>query len=162
MALGNRVSLLAAELPVGEADPKQWLSRVHLVQSALKASGQSIGADRLMQMSQYVPPTVLGLAARALVRSRLVNLVITNVPGPQFPLYCMGARVLDVFPYVQLAENLGLTIAVISYDGQMEFGLTGDRELMPDLGNLAGFVSKAFVELEQAVGTGGAAQSPGD
>ena len=110
-----------------------------------------------MQMSQYMPPTVLGLASRALVRSRLVNLVVTNVPGPQFPLYCLGARVLDVFPYVQLAENLGLTIAVISYDGQMEFGLTGDRELLPDLADLAGFISKAFVDLEEAVGGAGAA-----
>ncbi len=152
-ALGNRVSMLAAELPVGEDDSRQWLSRVHSMQAALKESGQSIGADRLIQMSQYVPPTVLGLASRALVRSRLVNLVVTNVPGPQFPLYCMGARVLEVFPYVGLAENLGLIVAVISYDGQMEFGITGDRELLPDLANLAGVLSKAFVELEEAVGT---------
>jgi WS/DGAT/MGAT family acyltransferase len=159
MALGNRVSLLAAELPVGEPDPRRWLSRVHVMQAALKASGQSIGADRLIQMSQYVPPTVLGLASRALVRSRLVNLVVTNVPGPQFPLYCMGARILDVFPYVGLAENMGLMIAVISYDGQMEFGLTGDRDLLPDLADLAGFLGKAFVELEEVVGT---TQSPGD
>ncbi|MGH9119963.1 MAG: WS/DGAT/MGAT family O-acyltransferase [Acidimicrobiales bacterium] len=168
-ALGNRLSMLAAELPVGEPDPRQWLSRVHRMQSQLKASGQAIGADRLIQMSGYVPPTVLGLASRALVRSRLVNLVVTNVPGPQFPLYCMGARVLEVFPYVGLAENLGLMIAVISYDGQMEFGITGDRELLPDLPALAGYLSKAFVELEEAVGTAAprdaappGGQSPGD
>jgi diacylglycerol O-acyltransferase / wax synthase len=156
MALGNRVSLLAAELPVGEADPRRWLTRVHVMQAALKASGQSIGADRLIQMGQYVPPTVLGLAARAVTRSRLVNLVVTNVPGPQFPLYCMGSRVLDLFPYVGLAENLGLMIAVISYEGQMEFGLTGDRDLLPDLADLADFLDKAFVDLEEVSGTNAA------
>jgi WS/DGAT/MGAT family acyltransferase len=151
-ALGNRVSLLAAELPVGDADPKQWLSRVHAMQTALKASGQAIGADRLIQMGEFLPPTVLGLASRAIVRSRLVNMVITNVPGPQFPLYCMGARVLDLFPYVQLAENLGLVIAVISYDGRMEFGLTGDRDLMPGLAGLAAHLVRAVDDLADAVG----------
>lgn len=154
-ALGNQLSMLAVELPVGEPDPKQWLPRVHSVVTSLKQSGQAVGADRLVQMTNFLPPTVLGLASRALVRARLINLVITNVPGPQFPLYCMGARVLEVFPYVGLAENLGLTIAVISYDGQMLFGITGDRDLLPDLAALAGLVSKAFVELEEVVGAAG-------
>ncbi|MGH9247809.1 MAG: WS/DGAT/MGAT family O-acyltransferase [Acidimicrobiales bacterium] len=150
--LGNRVSMLAADLPVGEIDPRQRLRRVHAMMSALKESGQAIGADRLVQMSNYVPPTILGLASRLLVRARVMNLVITNVPGPQFPLYCMGARVLEVFPYVGLAENLGLNIAVVSYEGQLGFGITGDRELLPDLDVLAGLVAKSFVELEEAVG----------
>jgi diacylglycerol O-acyltransferase / wax synthase len=163
--LGNQISMLAVDLPVGEADPRAWLPKVHDVVTSVKSSGQSVGADRLIQMSTFVPPTVLGLASRLLVRSRLINLVITNVPGPQFPLYCMGAKVFEVFPYVGLAENLGLTIAVISYDGQMLFGITGDRELLPDLASLAGHLSKAFVELEdvvsrQATGDGGTARPP--
>jgi hypothetical protein len=119
--------------------------------SAMKESGQAIGADRLVQMTNYVPPTVLGLASRLIVRSRLINLIVTNVPGPQFPLFCMGARVLEVFPFVGLAENLGLMIAVVSYDGQMHFGLTGDRDLLPDLSGLAEYLGKAFVDLELAV-----------
>jgi hypothetical protein len=99
------------------------------------------------------------MASRLLVKSRVVNLVITNVPGPQFPLYCMGGRVLDVFPYVGLVENLGLTIALISYDGQLDFGIAGDRDLMPDLDRLADLVVKEFVALDAAVA--GGPQSPG-
>jgi WS/DGAT/MGAT family acyltransferase len=149
--LGNRVSMLSAELPVGEADARRRLARVHEVTSSLKESGQSVGADRLIQTTNFLPPTILGMASRLLVRSRVVNLVITNVPGPQFPLYCMGGRVLDVFPYVGLVENLGLTIALISYDGQLEFGITGDRDLLPDLDRLADLVVKEFVALDAAV-----------
>jgi hypothetical protein len=103
-------------------------------------------------MSSYVPPTVFAMASRLLIRARSVNLTITNVPGPQFPLYCLGARVLEAFPYVGIVDGQALTVAVLSYDGQLGFGITGDRDVLPDLHVLADGVVAGFESLQQALG----------
>ena len=152
-ATGNRVSMMNASLPVGEKDPVVRLRAIVDVMRELKESGAAVGADLLMQMTNYAPPTVLAMASRLAVRSRAFNLTITNVPGPPFDLYCMGGRVLEAFPYVQILDGQALTVAVMSYGGQLNFGLTADRDVLPDLGVLADGISAGFAELEAALGT---------
>ena len=152
LALGNRVSAMVAELPMGVADPVQRLRLVAEQMRSVKESGQAVAAETLASMLDYAPPTLLSLAGRLMTRQRAVNLVVTNVPGPQFPLYCMGARMLEAFPYVGLTETLGLVVAVLSYDGQLGFGVTGDADLLPDLAVLAEGIEKGFAELAEAHG----------
>ncbi len=151
MALGNRVSMLVAELPVDEPDPLEQLEFVSRHMGAAKGSGQRGGGDALVAIAGYAPPTLLGLAARLAPRALPVNTVITNIPGPQFPLYCMGARVLEAFPYVNLVDNLAMIIAVISYDGQLNFGVSADRSAVPDVDLVARRIGEAFVELAAAL-----------
>lgn len=154
-ALGNRVSMVPAELPVGEGDPRWRLQYVHDNMTALKSSGIAVAGDDLVQATNYVPPTLLGIASRLLVRTRAVNTAITNVPGPQFPLYCMGARLLEAFPYVGILDGVALSIAVVSYDGQLGFGITGDRDVMADLSIVARGIERGVDELAEAVGLEG-------
>ena len=92
-----------------------------------------MGASLLTQLADFAPPTVAGQAARLQSRQRFFNLVVTNIPGPQFPLYLMGRRMERVFPMVPLAKNQGVCIGIMSYDGQVNFGLIGDYDGMPDL-----------------------------
>lgn len=150
-ALGNRVSMMNAVLPVGSPDPVVRLRGVVDGMRELKDSGAAVGADLLLQMGSYVPPTVFAMASRLLVRSRSINLTITNVPGPQFPLYCLGARVLEAFPYVGIVDGQALTVAVLSYDGQLGFGITGDRDVLPDLHVLGDGIRAGFAELSDAL-----------
>lgn len=150
-ALGNRVSMMNASLPIGSDDPVERLRGIVDGMRGLKDSGAAVGADRLLQMSTYVPPTVLAMASRLAVKSRAINLTITNVPGPQFALYCLGARVLEAFPYVGIVEGQALTVAVLSYDGQLGFGITGDREALPDLDVIGDAIIDGFYELRSAL-----------
>jgi diacylglycerol O-acyltransferase / wax synthase len=130
---GNRVSMMAADLPVGEASADERLELLRENMSALKGSGQAVGADFWVKLGEYAPPTLLSLAGRAVALQRMVNVVVTNVPGPQFPLYLSGARMLEAFPYVPIFGKNPIGVAVLSYDGQLGFGLTGDWDLVPDL-----------------------------
>jgi WS/DGAT/MGAT family acyltransferase len=149
MKFGNRVSAIFADLPVGIADPVERLHAVSEQMKGLKESKQAVAAERLMGLAEYAPPTILSLAARAVSRQRNVNLIVTNVPGPQVPLYCMGARMLEAFPYVGIVDNLALVVAVLSYDGQVGFGLTSDRDVLPDLHVLAEGIEKSVAELAE-------------
>jgi hypothetical protein len=144
--------MMNAQLHMGPDGPVDRLVEIVVGMQALKESGAAVGADHLMQMSSYVPPTVFGVAARLLVRTRAINLTITNVPGPQFPLYCMGAKVEQAFPYVGIVEGQALTIAVLSYDGVLGFGITGDREVLPDIDVLVEGIAAGFGELQVAYG----------
>lgn len=148
MALGNRVSMMTADLPVGDPDPVERLRFVHAHMASRKDMGQAVGADALMELTGYAPPTLLGLASRLAVRAMPLNTVITNIPGPQIPLYCLGAKMLEAFPYVCVVDGMAMIIAVISYDGKLAFGLSGDRSAVPDLHVLAEGVEAAFAELE--------------
>lgn len=130
---GNKVSMMAAELPVGEPDPRVCIVALRDRMADLKRSGQAVGADFWVRLGEYAPPTLLSLAGRALALQRMVNLVVTNVPGPQFPLYLRGARMLEAFPYVPVFAQNPLSVAVLSYDGALGFGLTGDWDRLPDL-----------------------------
>ena len=118
----------------------------------LKTGGQAVGAQALTELSGFAPPTIMGQAARLIGRQRFFNLVITNVPGPQIPLYLLGRRALDPFPLVPLAKNTGLGIAIMSYDGRMDFGLVGDYDLLYDLDDLARDLYDALAELADAAG----------
>ena len=119
----------------------------------LKEGRQAVGAQVLTELSGFAPATILDQASRLMARQRFFNLVVTNVPGPQIPLYLMGREMIDLFPMVPLARKQALGIALMSYNGRLNFGLTGDYDLMPDLDDLAGDLHAALAELAEAAGT---------
>src|SRR5919202_6415002 len=114
-ALGNRVAAMMAPLPVWCQEPMARLDVVREQLEGLKQGGQAVGAQVLTQLSGFAPPTIMGQASRLMSRQRFFNLVVTNVPGPQFPLYLMGREMLETFPMVPLAKNQALGIALLSY-----------------------------------------------
>ena len=132
-ALGNQVAAMYAPLPVGVEDPVERFALVHEAMGELKESGQAVGAQVLTELAGFAPPTIMSQAARLQARQRFFNLVVTNVPGPQFPLYMLGRQLQALYPMVPLAENPALGIAIMSYDGQLDFGLLGDYDAMADL-----------------------------
>jgi len=149
-ALGNRVAAMWAALPVGVADPIERLHTVSAVMQKVKASGQAVGAQVLTELSGFAPATILSQAARLQARQRLFNLVVTNVPGPQFPLYLLGRKLESIFPMVPLAQNTALGIAILSYNGQINFGLAGDYDAMADLDVLADELRASIAEITAA------------
>jgi diacylglycerol O-acyltransferase / wax synthase len=151
-ALGNQVAAVWASLPVGETDPLERLALVRGEMEGLKESHQAVGARLLTELTGFAPPTVMAQAARLQARQRYFNLVVTNVPGPQFPLYVLGRRMRAIYPMVPLAQNLALGIAIISYDGQLAFGLNADFDALPDLELLAAQLAEALDELAVAAG----------
>jgi WS/DGAT/MGAT family acyltransferase len=146
-ALGNKVSAMFVSLPVDAIPPNDRLAAVSEQTRHLKDKRQAVSADFLINMSDYVAPTLMSLAARVVHRQRFLNLVVTNVPGPQFPLYLMGARLLEAFPIVPLTRNLTVVVGILSYDGTLHFGLWGDRDAAEDLEVFAGGIDDAFAEL---------------
>lgn len=151
-ALGNRVAAVWASLPVGETDPVERLALVRGEMEGLKESHQAVGAQLLTELTGFAPPTVMAQAARLQARQRYFNLVVTNVPGPQFPLYVLGRRMRAIYPMVPLAQNLALGIAIMSYDGRIAFGLNADYDVLPDLQLLTTQLSDALDELADAAG----------
>jgi WS/DGAT/MGAT family acyltransferase len=147
--LGNRVSSYFVDLPVGEPNPVVRLLQVSAAMRAHKLSGAAVGADALVKLSGFAPPTLLTLGARAASRgsSRVFNLVVTNVPGPQFPLYAGGARLLAVHPVVPLAQGQAVSIGLMSYDGGVYYGLNADRAAMHDVDVLADCLQESLREL---------------
>ena len=107
----------------------------------------------LTQLSGFAPPTIMAQAARLQARQRLFNLVVTNVPGPQFPLYVLGRELEAVYPMVPLAENTALGIAIMSYNGQLNFGLTADYDALADVETLADELRSSIAELRDAAGS---------
>jgi WS/DGAT/MGAT family acyltransferase len=151
-ALGNQVAAIMAPLPVWCADPARRLEVVNESMGDLKDSGQAVGAQVLTQLTGFAPPTIMTQASRLMARQRMFNLVVTNVPGPQFPLYLMGHELRDLFPMVPLARNQGLGVAIMSYNGKMNFGLVGDYDVMHDLDDLADDFEASLAELGDAAG----------
>jgi WS/DGAT/MGAT family acyltransferase len=151
-ALGNRVAAMYAPLPVGVTDPRACFAEVHAAMGGLKESGQAVGAQTLTQLADFAPPTVMSQAARLQARQRFFNLVVTNVPGPQFPLYLLGRRLRGLYPVVPLALNQALGIAIMSYDGRLGFGLLGDYDALADLDALGGDLQAAIADLVRATG----------
>ncbi len=147
--LGSRVTPYYVDLPVGEGSA---VMRLHQVSFALRGhqdSGTSVGADHLVQLSGFAPATIHALGARAasVLTRRLFNLVVTNVPGPQFPLYAAGAQMLEMYPVVPLLRDQALAIGLTSYDGGVFFGLNADRDAMHDVDVLAGCLVESLAEL---------------
>jgi diacylglycerol O-acyltransferase len=151
-ALGNQVAAVWASLPVGETDPVAQLQLVRGEMEGLKESHQAVGARLLTELTGFAPPTVMAQAARLQARQRYFNLVVTNVPGPQFPLYVLGRRLRAIYPMVPLAQILALGIAIMSYDGQLAFGLNADYDALPDVELLAAQLAEALDELAVAAG----------
>jgi WS/DGAT/MGAT family acyltransferase len=151
-ALGNRVAAIMAPLPVWCQEPVARLDIVRQELSGLKGGGQAVGAQVLTDLTGFAPPTIMDQAARLMSRQRFFNLVVTNVPGPQFPLYLAGRRMLDPFPMVPLAAGQGLGIALLSYDGRINFGLVGDYDMLWDLDDLAEDVRASLEELADTAG----------
>ena len=149
-ALGNRVAAMWAPLPVGMLDPIQRLLEIRHAMQDIKDSGQAVGAQVLTELSGFAPPTIMAQAARLQARQRLFNLVVTNVPGPQVPLYMLGRELDAIFPMVPLAENTALGIAIMSYNGQLNFGLIADYDALPDVETLAEELRLSIEELAGA------------
>jgi WS/DGAT/MGAT family acyltransferase len=146
-ALGNKVSAMFVNLPV---DNRPAIERLHAISAQtadLKERRQAVGAEMLLGMTEYVAPTLMNLAARVVHRQPFFNLIVTNVPGPQQPLYLMGARLLEAFPIVPLTRNLTVVVGILSYDGTLHFGLWGDRDACADIEVLASGIDDAFGEL---------------
>src|ERR1700755_2571155 len=113
----------------------------------LKESKQSVDAEVLTGVQAMAPPTILAQASRLSFSTRLFNLIVTNVPGPQFPLYILGRRLTDLCPIAFLPSHHALAVAIMSYDGGVDFGLLGDFDAMHDLADLAGFFEASLAEL---------------
>jgi WS/DGAT/MGAT family acyltransferase len=136
-ALGNRISAMMAPLPVWSEDPVERLKIVTEEMGDLKSSGQAVGAEILTKLTDFAPATIASQAARLQPAQRFFNLVVTNVPGPQFPLYVLGRRMESIFPMVPLARRQALCVGIMSYNGQVDFGLIGDYDGMADLDSFA-------------------------
>ena len=145
--MGNRVALMMTDLPVGEHDHRRRIERVAEAMARAKTSGQAGATDQLFQLARYGPGGIMAQMSRLALRYRVSNVTITNVPGPDVPLYCMGAQLRDVAPYVGLLDNNTLTIGVISYRDHLGFGLVGDPDLTPDLPMLASGIVDAAAEM---------------
>jgi diacylglycerol O-acyltransferase len=151
-ALGNQVAAMWAPLPVGVENAAESLSKITASMDDLKKSGQAVGAQVLTNLAGFAPPTILSQAARLQARQQFFNLVVTNVPGPQFPLYLLGRRLEVLYPVVPLAQRQALGIAVMSYDGHLGFGLLGDYDALPELDAIALDLQWAIAELARAAG----------
>ncbi len=146
-ALGNRVSAWIIELPIAEVDPRRQLAAITRRTHELKDAKDAVGAEMLTSAAEWTPTTLLSLAGRNVSRLLPFNMVVTNVPGPQFPMYMLGARMQECFPHVPLFESLGLGIALMSYDGKLCWGFNADYDLVPDLHPFVDDVEAAFDEL---------------
>ncbi|WP_222194082.1 WS/DGAT/MGAT family O-acyltransferase [Modestobacter italicus] len=153
-AAPGEVRSFLVDLPVGEPNPRVRLARVSFAMRGLAPSGQSVGADTLSALSGFAPPTLHALGARAAsgLSRRLFNLVVTNVPGPQVPLYAGGARMVEVFPVVPLVRGQGLSIGLTSYDGTVYFGLNADRDSVSDVDALADLIEQEVAYLVESAG----------
>ncbi|SFD96885.1 WS/DGAT/MGAT family O-acyltransferase [Blastococcus tunisiensis] len=153
-APGNRVSSYLVDLPVGEPNPRVRLTRLSYAMRGIALHGQSVGADSLIALTGFAPSTLHALGARAArgLSRRLFNLVVTNVPGPQLPLYAAGSRMLEVFPVVPLARGQGLSIGMTSYDGCVYFGFNADRDGVGDVDVLADLVEQEVGQLVETAG----------
>ena len=151
-ALGNKVAAMWAPLPVGVENPAECLRRISSSMEDLKNSGQAVGAQVLTNLAGFAPPTIMSQAARLQARQPFFNLVVTNVPGPQFPLYLLGRRLQVLFPVVPLAQRQALGIAVMSYDGHLGFGLLGDYDSLPEIEGIREDLESAVDSLARTAG----------
>jgi diacylglycerol O-acyltransferase / wax synthase len=148
--LGNKVSSWIVPLPIALATPREQLDAIHAQTRELKESRQALGVEMMMQVAEWTPSVLLSLGARAM--SGPINTIVTNVPGPQIPLYFHGARVREIYPMVPLMEGMGLGIAVTSYAGTMNFGLNADPDIVPDLAGFTAMIGRALERIAADAG----------
>jgi diacylglycerol O-acyltransferase / wax synthase len=147
--MGNQVSAVFADLPVGVSNPAERLAAVTRQLSSLKSSGMAIGVDTMFAAADLMPGTLFSLGARVAARlpQRAISTVTTNVPGPQVPMYLLGRRMTELFPYIPLGADIRITIGVASYAGRLTCGVTGDYDAVPDLQVLCDGIETAMQEL---------------
>jgi hypothetical protein len=145
--LGNRIVAMRGPLPVYIADPVARLRFVKGAMDGLKESKQALGAEVIAGVQNFAPPTILAQASRLNFSTRLFNLIVTNVPGPQLPLYVLGREMLQAYPVAFLPQHHALAIAIMSYNGQMNFGLLGDFDALPDIDLIAQSISAELEHL---------------
>ncbi len=150
--LGNRVSGMLARLPIAERDPSRRMAAIIETTKNLKKTKQALGAEVLTAVSEWTVPTLLTMGARLATRARAYNMIVTNVPGPQVPLYLLGARLLEPFPMVPLFGNQALGIALFSYSGKLCWGLNAAWDIVPDLHDFVRDMEASFEELVAAAG----------
>jgi len=162
--IGNRASTWFVDLPIGEADPRKRLQAIHQATQDRKKSKQALGLDMMNTLAEWTPSVLLSLSMHAVsfaVNMHVfgVNMYVTNIPGPQMPLYLLGAKMLEMYPWAPLAPGVGLSVGLISYNGKMCWGFNADSELVPDLRKFVAMIDASFQELAQAIGVdlGGAA-----
>jgi diacylglycerol O-acyltransferase / wax synthase len=159
-ALGNRITAMFAPLPVWCEDPVERLHLASREMGDLKSSGQAVGAEILTKLTDFAPGTIASQAARLQPAQRFFNLVVTNVPGPQFPLYVLGRKMESIFPMVPLARRQALCVGIMSYNGQVNFGLVGDYDAMADLDSFALDLEAATQEVMKTVPKSSAKSAP--
>lgn len=152
----NRVSAMLFELPVDVADPLERVRKVTADMAELKHSHMADAGEAVTTLGALAPPMVVGTVSRLATRlmhllpQRSVNTVTTNVPGPQFPLFCMGREMLEYRPFVPISHGVRVGTAILSYNGRLSFGITGDRDTAPDVAVLADAIPAAVDELLRA------------
>ncbi|HEX3318410.1 MAG TPA: wax ester/triacylglycerol synthase family O-acyltransferase [Solirubrobacteraceae bacterium] len=147
--LGNQIAAMRGPLPVYIADPVARLRTVSHAMDGLKESKQAVGAEVLASVQNFAPPTVMAQASRLNFSTRLFNLIVTNVPGPQFPLYILGREMQDIFPVAFLPENHALAVAIMSYNGGLNYGLLADFDALPDADEIVRGLEESLDELVQ-------------
>jgi len=148
--LGNRVSSWIVELPIGEANARKRLEAVKNFTKDLKTSQQALGVEMMMAVMEWTPTMLMALGMRA--AGSASNMIVTNVPGPQQPLYLLGARLLAIYPVAPLLPNTGVSVGLVSVAGKVCWGFNADYELVPDLRNFAKMIEHSFRELAHAAG----------
>jgi diacylglycerol O-acyltransferase / wax synthase len=148
--VGNRVAPAVVDVPVGRMAPATRLRRVRAATRQLKASGLAVSADSIIGLGAYAPPALHAMAARLISRGQWFNLVVSNIPAPQVPLYLAGARLIQSYPAMPLGANCALSIACTSLGGTMAFGLTADWDALGDLDVLAVGIASAIDDLAVA------------
>ena len=157
--LGNKIAAMRAALPVYIEDPVQRLGKVREQMSDLKDSKQALGAEVISRFNDFAPPTLLAQAARINFSTRLFNMVVTNVPGPQMPIYLLGRELEDIFPVGFLPPHQALFVAIMSYNGGINFGLLADFDSMDDVEVVADGIERALSDLGDAAEEAGRAQA---
>jgi WS/DGAT/MGAT family acyltransferase len=157
--LGNKLAVMRAALPVYLEDPVERLRKVCAQMRDLKDSKQALGAEVISRFNDFAPPTLLAQAARINFSTRLFNMVVTNVPGPQMPIYLLGRELEDCFPVGFLPPNQALFVAIMSYNGGMNFGLLADYDSMEDVEVIAHGIERALTELATAAEEAGRARA---
>jgi diacylglycerol O-acyltransferase / wax synthase len=147
--LGNQVSAVFADLPVGLSDPAERLAAVTRQLSSAKSSGMAMGVDSMLNAADLVPGTLFALGAHVAARlpQRAISTVTTNVPGPQVPMYLLGRRMTELFPYIPIGADIRITVGIASYAGHLTCGVTGDFDAVPDLQVLCDGIESATEEL---------------
>jgi hypothetical protein len=148
--LGNKIAAVRGPIPVYVEDPVQRLEVCRRGMEGIKQSKQALGAEVISRFNDFAPPTLLAQAARVNFSTRLFNLVVTNVPGPQIPLYVLGRELEDIFPVGFLPPEQALFVAIMSYNGGVNFGLLADYDSIDDVAEIAAGIEASIAELVEA------------